>query len=66
MSIGDNGEIRGKLFPCWRVDGRQTLEMSQGRNGETPGTRILQMSDTYRITGEGLEMIRSVGGVNRK
>ena len=66
VSIGDNGEIRGKLFPCWRVDALQTLEMSQGRNGETPGTRTLQMSDTYRITGEGLEMIRSVGGVNRK
>ena len=66
VSIGDNGEIRGKMFPCWRVDGRQTLEMSQGRNGETPGTRTLKMSDTYRITGEGLVLIRSVGGVNRK
>ncbi len=66
VDVGGNGEIRGKLFPCWRVDALQTLEMSQGRNGETSGTRILQMSDTYRITGEGLEMIRSVGGVNRK
>ena len=66
VDIGGNGEIRGKLFPCWRVDSLQTLEMRQERNGGTPGMRTLKMSDTYRITGEGLVLIRSVGGVNRK
>jgi hypothetical protein len=63
----EDGLIRAKVFPCWRVDGFQMLEFSRRQDTGMPDTQILQVSDTYRINGENdMVLIRSIGGILRK
>ena len=63
----EDGLLRAKVFPCWRVDGFQTLVISKRQDTGMPDTQILQVSDIYRINGENdMALIWSIGGIMRK
>ena len=65
-SVDNDGMIRAKVFPCWRVDGTQILEVNRRQDTGIPDTKTLQISETYRISGKDLILIRTVGGITRK